>query len=187
MSHHRIDDFSSTSPVSGAEFSSILAASEGVVLHVTGHGHQNESAAYEGNPGSEEDTLAADHGYWELMLASTLDFPMHSRIIELVDEGNGHISIYATNIDHNSPVDSLAHFGRETGAAARVFPGFHEVEDIDAWWAAEVLDMNLLLRIPISAAISEELARHDWPDRIESEETLAGFTLPDELTEALEP
>ena len=41
MSHHRLQDLSPDSPVTEDEIAAILAASEGVFLLITGHGHSN--------------------------------------------------------------------------------------------------------------------------------------------------
>ena len=111
-------------------------------------------------------------GYWQLMPSSTVDFPMQSRIIELVDEGNGFLTIYLTNLGHNAPTDSLAHQGRALAAAALSFGGFHGTDDVDALWEEDRAAQNLALRVPLSAAQQAALAAHDWPDQIESEATL---------------
>ena len=113
------------------------------------------------------------------MLASTIDYPMQSRVIEIVDEGNGYLSIYATNIGHNAPEGSLAHQGRALAAAAMSFGGFHSSADVLAYWEADVQHQNLLLRVKISGALQDSLSEHDWPDHIESEQTLATFSPPE--------
>ena len=113
-----------------------------------------------------------------VMMASTIDFPMQSRIIELVDEGNGYLSIYVTNLGHNSPTDSLAHLGREQAAAAIAFPGFHAVSDIDGWWSEDVAGQNLLLRVPLDPDVAARLASETWSQTIESEDTLMSFQAP---------
>jgi hypothetical protein len=173
MGHHRAEDFTDGSPVSGTALTMALAASDGMVLHVTGHGHRNSADVY-----TPEVNGVSDHGYWELMLASTVDFPMQSRVIEIVDEDNGHISIYATNLGHNSPPGSLAHQGRMLAAGALSFGGFHGATDLVAYWDEDALVQNLLLRVPISPALRQELGRHDWPTRIESETTLRALMAP---------
>lgn len=169
MSHHRAADLLRSSPVSADELTGALAASDGLVLHVTGHGHNNAKRLV------LDPLAAADAGYWELMLASTVDFPMHSRVIELVDEGNGYLSIYVTNLDHDAPEGSLAHEGRELAAAKRVFSSFLSPDGVEQFWAEDLVSQNLLLRVPISAAIQARLAEESWPERVESVETLLAF------------
>jgi 3',5'-cyclic AMP phosphodiesterase CpdA len=174
LSHHKTDDFVEDSPVSGIELATVLEASQGTVLHLTGHGHRNKNAVFPQPQGG-----ADEFGYWELMQASTIDFPMQSRIIEIVDEGNGYLSVCCTNLDHNSTEDSLAHYGRRTGAGRRSFQGITDAYgDVEALWAADLPAQNLLLRIPIPQDLRNELAKHDWPASIESEETLKSLDGP---------
>ena len=112
------------------------------------------------------------------MLASTVDFPMQSRVIELVDEGNGYLSIYITNVDHNAPEGSLAHRGRELAAAKRAFGTVSEDGDVAAFWEHDVPAQNLLLRVPIDDALAASLASQSWPSRIESLATLQALENP---------
>jgi 3',5'-cyclic AMP phosphodiesterase CpdA len=167
VSHHRSGDFSDSSPVTGEQLAATLTASPNVVLHITGHGHANRKKQFDG--------AAPARGYWELMLASTVDFPMQSRIIELVDEGNGFMTIYLTNLGHNSPDDSLAHEGRALAAAKLAFGTIQSPGDVAGFWASDVKAQNLSLRIELPSELQDELAKHDFDSRIESEETLAKF------------
>jgi 3',5'-cyclic AMP phosphodiesterase CpdA len=175
MSHHQLQDISGTSPVAGDDIAAALAASDGVFLLVTGHGHTNETDLLPDDWDGADPTL----GFWQLMLASTVDFPMHSRVIEVVDERNGYLSVYATNIDHNSPVDSLAHKARNQAAAKLGFGGIATTPDIAGDWAGEVANANHLLRIRIPEALSNRLADGDYPARVESLQTLSMLSAPD--------
>lgn len=167
-SHHRSKDFSGTSPVSGEDLVAALAASDGVVVHLVGHGHFDQASL-------KVDTADPTGGYWELMLASTVDFPMQTRVLELVDEGNGTLSVYATNVDHNSPVGSLAHEARSLAAATLPFGGFHGTSDVPGFWEDDRAAQDLRLRVRLTAAQQQALAGFAWPTRIESEETLAAL------------
>ena len=175
MSHHRVEDIAGYSPVSGEQIAMALADSDGVVLQLTGHGHHNEAGSF-----ISVATEHADFGYWQLMLSSTVDFPMHTRAIEIVDEDNGYVSVYVTNIGHNSPPGTLAHQGRALAAGALSFAGFHSTDDVDAYWQQDVQAQNLLLRIAIPAAVQNELSSYEWPTRIESEQTLLPLVGPDQ-------
>jgi 3',5'-cyclic AMP phosphodiesterase CpdA len=174
MSHHSPSDFSFLSPVPGSWIEDALEASTGVVLHLVGHSHNNEKRVH--GVGLEP---PGDSGYWELVTASTVDFPMHSRVIELVDEGNGVLSVYVTNVDHNAAEDSLVQAARHWAAGKLAFPEVSGSVDVDELWAAEVEAANLLLRIRLPDSVAEELADHDWPDAIESEETLLLLDAPE--------
>ncbi|MBW1810710.1 MAG: hypothetical protein JRJ87_21130 [Deltaproteobacteria bacterium] len=148
-----------------------LAGSQGVILHVAGHGHENEASPF-------TPLANGEHGYWELMLASTVDFPMHSRVLEIVDEGNGFISVYATNIDHNAPEGSLAHRGRQLAGAKLAFGTVTSQGDVAAFLEDDLQYQNMLLRIAIPQALQTNLASYSWPTRIEPEETLQNLSGP---------
>jgi tRNA(Phe) wybutosine-synthesizing methylase Tyw3 len=180
MSHHRLSDFHRRSEVSPAEVEALFTSHANVVLHLTGHGHKNTKTLHHGNKendsgGSESGISAFEQGgYWKLMTASTMDFPMQSRIIEIVDESNGFISIYVTNLDHNSTEDSLAHHARDIAAGKNAFmlaplialePGFR--------WDSDVSAQNILIQTRLPDSVRENLDHYDWSKIIESESTLS--------------
>jgi hypothetical protein len=145
----------------------LLAASENVILHLTGHGHRDTKTL---------NTLNGNSSYWELMTASTVDFPLQSRIVELVDERNGYLSIYITNFDHNSDQATLAHEARQLAAGKLAFGTSGFDGDTVSFWEEEVKSQNLLLRVAIHDEISDNLAAiDDWPETIDSVETLSAF------------
>ncbi|RMF18659.1 MAG: hypothetical protein D6761_02080, partial [Candidatus Dadabacteria bacterium] len=123
-SHHRSSDFNSNSPVSGKQLATTLASYGNVVLHITGHGHYSamQICTADGSaPCADANGVNAGSGYWELMMPSTADFPLQSRIIELAYEGSRYLTIYVTNIDDNAPPGSLAHEARKLAAGRRFF------------------------------------------------------------------
>ncbi|MBW2699662.1 MAG: metallophosphoesterase [Deltaproteobacteria bacterium] len=170
MSHHRPEDFSAESPTSGSVLRERLALSEELVLHMTGHGHSNTKRLVPSVNGLG--------GHWQLMLASTLDFPQQSRIFEIVWEGNGFLSIYATNLDHNAPEDCLTHKARELAAANLTLGPSTMGNNVAEYWQSDLEGQNLLLRVPIPESVQARLSEFDWSKRIESEETLLNFQGP---------
>jgi hypothetical protein len=172
MSHHRSSDFASYSPVSGSQLEATLSAAEGVVLHLTGHGHLNAFKSI-----GEEVLSSSDNGYWELMTSATFEFPMQSRIIEVVDERNGYVSIYVTNFDHNSIEGTPGYQARQLAAAEKAFS---TVSGIPFSWEDDLAAQNLLLRIRIPDAVRDNLAKFEWPATIESEETLLSLQAPEQ-------
>jgi hypothetical protein len=110
------------------------------------------------------------------MTASTMDFPLQSRALELVDERNGYLSIYATNFDHNSDEATLGHKARQLAGGKLAFGSTGFDGDTVAFWAEDVQAQNLLLRAKLPADVSEHLSSiNDWPATIESTTTLANF------------
>lgn len=166
MSHHRPEDFGGASPVTGEQIRGMLSASANVVLHLVGHGHANVKRLVPPAPATDAG------GYWQIMGPSPLDFPLQSRVVELVWEGNGYLSIYLTNLDHNAPERSLAAYARRLAGVKLAFgPGRGEKE-VDVYWQDQLEAQNLLLRRPLPADLAESLAGHEWPTRIESIDTL---------------
>ncbi|MHA7180889.1 metallophosphoesterase family protein [Arthrobacter sp. MDB2-24] len=68
-----------------------------LVLWMNGHEHRHRIEAHRGHQGSG--------GFWEITTASLIDFPQQSRVIELLDNLDGTLSIHATLVDHSSADD----------------------------------------------------------------------------------
>jgi 3',5'-cyclic AMP phosphodiesterase CpdA len=167
VSHHRLQDFHDKSKVSAEMVRDLLVSSDNVILHLTGHGHKDRKILQTAN---------GEDGFWELMTTSTIDFPMQSRILELVDEHNGYLSIYVTNVGHNSAATALASKARQLAAGKLAFGTTFFDGDTVAFWEKEVQAQNLLLRVALPDDISRNLAAtSDWPDTIESVQTLSHF------------
>jgi hypothetical protein len=66
-----------------------------VVLWVNGHSHVNKVTPYRRNPESP-----VPGGFWELNTASHIEWPQQARLVELVDNADGTLSVFATIIDH---------------------------------------------------------------------------------------
>jgi metallophosphoesterase (TIGR03767 family) len=73
----------------------LLLSHPNVVAWVNGHTHQNQVWSHARPDGSG--------GFWEINTASHIDFPQQSRLIELVDNNDGTLSIFTTMVDHAGP------------------------------------------------------------------------------------
>lgn len=167
VSHHRLEDFHDQSEVPAETIKSLLASSENVILHLAGHRHRNSKTLQ---------TINDSNGYWQLMSASSIDFPFQSRVMELVYEGNGYLSIYVTNFGNNAEEMTLADNARQLAGGKLAFgsPGFDG--DTVAAWEADTQAQNLLLRVALPNDIRSNLEQvSDWPDIVESVHTLADF------------
>ncbi len=165
MSHHRAKDLLSSSPVSEEELVAVLDHPN-MVVQICGHVHENITS-FKRSPLTED-----GDGFWELTLASTVDFPMQSRFLELVDEGNGYISIYATNVDHLSPEGTLAHDARVLAAAKRVFGDVLSRTPVEDFWLGDQEDHNVLVRVPIPADVAAALQATSLPTELSSLEMM---------------
>ena len=82
----------------GPQLEELLHRFPNVVLHVAGHGLEHRLTP-KPNP------QRRSGGYWEVTTGSPLDFPMQSRLLEIVDNGDGTVSIFSTVYDTAPPVN----------------------------------------------------------------------------------
>ena len=79
-----------------ADFTALLLAHPSVVAFVAGHHHTNRVTAYPRADGQG--------GFYEIVTASEVDWPVQSRLIELMDNRDGTLSIFGTLIDQGGPI-----------------------------------------------------------------------------------
>ena len=72
----------------------LLLRYRNVVLWVNGHTHRNDVIAHPGPNG----------GFWEVNTAAHIDFPHQSRIVEIVDNLDGTLSVFGTIVDADAPL-----------------------------------------------------------------------------------
>ena len=119
-SHHTSETMTSTftqgAPrVLGPQVVELARAHPQVIAWINGHKHRNQVWAHP-RPGGG--------GFWEINTASHIDGPMQSRLIEIVDNRDGTLSIFATMLDLAGPAGSsgisgtldLASLSRELAA-----------------------------------------------------------------------
>ncbi|MCC7077279.1 MAG: TIGR03767 family metallophosphoesterase [Acidimicrobiia bacterium] len=99
----------------GGDIVALLLRHPNVVAWVNGHSHKNTILAHP-NPAE------SGAGFWEINAASCIDFPQQNRVIEIVDNRDGTVSLFTVVVDHSaSPstdgagfdVDGLAAISRE--------------------------------------------------------------------------
>ena len=147
--------------LTGEEVEAIVAARPEVIAWLVGHTHDNRVRPVAGPD-------AARPGYWEIMTSAIADYPSQARAIELVGNGDGTLSIYATIIDY----DTDDCFERRFRALTQIEWTSGWVDDV----SHDPADRNVeLLRVvPPSASDAVEAALGAAPARIESLTTLAG-------------
>lgn len=77
----------------GEEVVGLLGAHPQVVAWVNGHVHLNAITPHTGSAGT----------FWEISTASHVDFPQLARIIELVDNKDGTLSLFTTLVESAAP------------------------------------------------------------------------------------
>ena len=99
LSHHNVaemvnDRTGEVAPgrrVLGPEIVEVLLDHPQVVGWVNGHAHHNEIRGWR---------RPDRGGFWEITTASHIDWPQQARLIELLDNADGTLSIVTTSIDH---------------------------------------------------------------------------------------
>jgi metallophosphoesterase (TIGR03767 family) len=66
-----------------------------VIAWLNGHTHTNRAIPHQ---------RAGGGGFWEINTASHVDWPQHARIVEVLDNKDGTLSVFGTIVDHAAPV-----------------------------------------------------------------------------------
>jgi metallophosphoesterase (TIGR03767 family) len=102
--------------VLGEQVKALLLEFPNVVAWVNGHTHVNRITPH---------TREGGGGFWEVNTAAHIDFPCQARLLELVDNRDGTLSIFGTIVDGDAPLQpggrldspvALASLGRELAA-----------------------------------------------------------------------
>jgi len=87
----------SSSPVHvAADLEALIHAHPHVVAFVAGHSHVNSNIPYRREGG----------GFWLIRTAAEIDWPQQNRMIEVMDNKDGTLSLFGTILDHESPVQA---------------------------------------------------------------------------------
>ncbi|HLN77658.1 MAG TPA: TIGR03767 family metallophosphoesterase [Nocardioidaceae bacterium] len=136
------------SRVLGDEVRALLLQHPQVVAMVDGHTHRNDIWAHrhdDGTPG----------GFWEINTAAHIDWPQQSRLIEVVDNRDGTLSLFATMLDHDGPA---AYGGRTrdplvlAGLARELSANDWQQRDSGARGTVEARNVELLVAAPPALA-----------------------------------
>jgi len=167
--------------LAGRDLRELLAEYPCVILHLVGHSHANRVNAVcpDGTLIDGEEATAGDvcgelptgktaaNGYWEVMAASSRDFPNQFRITEIVDNDNGTGAIYTTVVDAQGGAGSLHELGLVLALAD---------EQVDRSLMEDgmgtLIDRNVELPFAWPDAMIPVLATTDAATKIESITTL---------------
>lgn len=104
FSHHTASETTNTAPrtdggtaKTGADLEKLLLRFPNVVMHASGHTHKNKIWQHVRATGTG--------GYFEVNTSAIADWPHQSRTIELVDNHDGTISVFAVTFDAAVPAD----------------------------------------------------------------------------------
>jgi metallophosphoesterase (TIGR03767 family) len=115
FSHHTVGTMTNapagSGRIEGDEVAALLLRYPNVILWVNGHTHRNQVLGYARSG-------AVPGGFWELNTAAHIDWPEQSRIVEIVDNLDGTMSIFATIVDHAGPLSFGGDLSSTTSLAA---------------------------------------------------------------------
>jgi len=94
----------------GAELVALLQRFPNVLAWVNGHTHVNDI-----NPRLGP---TPERSFWEINTASHIDYPQHARLLELVDNADGTLSIFTTLIEADSPYQAAYGTTSQEGLAS---------------------------------------------------------------------
>lgn len=103
FSHHTSQSMNNTNPDparpgerrhNGQEVIALLGSHANVLAWVNGHIHRNDITPHSAPDG---------RSFWEISTASHVDYPQLARVIELVDNKDGTVSIFTTCIESSAP------------------------------------------------------------------------------------
>jgi metallophosphoesterase (TIGR03767 family) len=111
----------------GDELRRLFLNTPSLILHLSGHTHFNKIWAHpgEGRPG----------GFWEVNTSAVADWPHQGRTVEVVDNHDGTLSIFAVNFDAAAPVDpAAAQWTADDTPESALAPGAKNVNEV--WLAS---------------------------------------------------
>jgi metallophosphoesterase (TIGR03767 family) len=82
----------------GPDLQALLLAHPNVVAYVAGHTHEHRVTPFKRPTGRG--------GFWGIETSSEIDWPIQSRLLELMDNRDGTLSIFGTIIDHAASLDT---------------------------------------------------------------------------------
>jgi uncharacterized repeat protein (TIGR01451 family) len=91
-------------------FTELLANHPNVIAYVAGHTHEHQLLPC-GTPriaGGDNNRFCTDHRWWEINTSAVADWPHQQRLIEVMDNRDGTLSIFGTVLDHASPATAPA-------------------------------------------------------------------------------
>jgi metallophosphoesterase (TIGR03767 family) len=130
----------------GGDLRALLLASPNVVAYVAGHTHRNRVTPFRRWDGG---------GFWGIETASEIDWPIQSRLLELMDNRDGTLSMFGTLIDHGAALatpaagtPASAFDARTLASLAREFSFNDPQAGVEAGAEGAPQDRNVELLLP---------------------------------------
>ncbi len=152
ISHHGVDSLSNDMVTSGGErdlprvlgpeIEALVHRFPNVVLWVNGHTHVNTVKP-------RPDPTGRSAGFWEVTTSSLMDWPCQARLLEVVSNGDGTLSLLCTMVDHAAAIDPADESGvLRLAAIHRELAANDPLCGIKSNQAGSPLDRNVDLVLP---------------------------------------
>jgi metallophosphoesterase (TIGR03767 family) len=144
FSHHPLESFSDDKLAASIEKELLRHAN--VIAWVNGHTHTNQIWAHPRKKGGK--TVG---GFWEINTASHIDWPQQARLIEILDNQDGTLSIFTTMLDHAGPAKfggDLADPSQLAGLSRLLSANDWQERDFDRRGERKARNVELLLPAP---------------------------------------
>lgn len=154
FSHHGLDTMTNTRRlatgpdgsrlVGREELEDLLHRFSNVVAWVNGHAHRN-------NVTPRPDPLGRSGGFWEITSSAMMDWPCQARLVEVLDNGNGSLSLVCTMVDHDGvvrPEPDLPWTGPWLAGLHRELAGNEPWRGFSSTARGSLVDRNVDLVIP---------------------------------------
>jgi uncharacterized repeat protein (TIGR01451 family) len=133
-----------------------------VVAYVPGHTHENRITSFTRNDSSV---------WWELNTSAVADWPQQHRLIDMMDNRDGTLSIFSAVLDHASPAaspppgDASSFDAAQLASIARTFSYNDPQADLGADGGPADQNVELLVEDPRPGA-DLSIAKSDSPDPV---------------------
>ena len=128
----------------GDQVAALLLGHPQVVAWVNGHTHHNQVWAHRRPEGPG--------GFWEVNTAAHIDWPQQARLVEVVDNRDGTLSVFATMLDHAGPAAYGGRLGSSVplaGLARELAANDWHERGTDRRGAVEARNVELVVANPL--------------------------------------
>ncbi|MFI5101120.1 MAG: TIGR03767 family metallophosphoesterase [Actinomycetes bacterium] len=153
FSHHGVETLAGAPAHAGPDGARLLGGPEllrivhrfdNVVLWLNGHTHTNTVCA-------RRHPQDPARGFWEVTTCAVVDWPCQTRVVELLDNADGTLSIVCTMLDHDSPTSvsgpASAFTGADIAGLHRELAGNVPFDGFDSPRSGTPADRNVELRL----------------------------------------
>ncbi|MGH9243820.1 MAG: TIGR03767 family metallophosphoesterase [Acidimicrobiales bacterium] len=126
----------------------LLARFPNVIAWVNGHSHVNRITPV-------PDASGRTGGFWEISTAAHVDYPEHARVVEIVDNCDGTLSIFCVLLEHAAPPGTSPDDYSTLGLAAisrELAANDPQLDSAAHLGAPTDLNVELLIRSPFDAS-----------------------------------